>query len=340
MRDVAFIVGIVLIVTSAIALVSESKEGDLGMAIRATSDVCEASDARYECYDKEVATLSKIYSTDAILNTLETGSSQGLVKDCHVFTHAVGHQVYKEAESFVSAFSGCTDYCFSGCYHGIAEEHFSQQFKKGIPVSKESFSEITSFFETCSSNEAGERCWKEFGDALHGVGHALMFIEGNDVATSLIQCDAVSPSNTARACYDGVFMSNNENFFELGVDTLFAKQDDPLFPCDSLDSAYQSTCYKSVAEYRLSGTAEENIRLCQKFPESEQQYCFEQVARAQTVNIKDITELSRICLGLDAEYQVFCIKGTERYLIDKYDKEEGRAFCSSLPAELRASCSM
>lgn len=335
------VVGVVLVlgILGYMVLGDVASEENILDSIAHVSQMCEGDvPNRFECYDLEVAALSKKYSTRAVLEAIALDNSRQLVKDCHIFTHAIGHQVYKESDSFLSAFSGCSEYCFSGCYHGIAEEHFSQLFIDGAPVTADTFSELTTFFKQCAAAEENELCWKEFGDALHGVGHALMFVSGNDVIEALEQCDHVSPQGTPRACYDGVFMSNNENFFEQGSDTLFAKLDDPLFPCTTLEKTYQPTCYKSVAEYRLSGTPDENLALCARFPSSEQQYCFEQVVRADTVNISDASALARVCNDLGANFQEFCVRGTARYLTDKYDAEQSTLFCDALKPGLKEFC--
>ena len=81
------------------------------------------------------------------------------------------------------------------------------------------------------------------------MGHVLMRYSEYDTARALSFCDA-SGEEYQSYCWEGVFMENNNKFFELfqSEGTGFSDEN-PLAPCTEVNREYREICYKNHGRY-------------------------------------------------------------------------------------------
>lgn len=257
------------------------------------------------------------YSLRDILSHLQKEQSKIYTNfDCHRFTHYLGQYTYEKENDFPSTLEQCSNYCGSGCYHGVAEKYFATKYGSISNITIESLSlEIAG---VCKENDktkvSQQQCDQKEADALHGLGHALMFLTNNDLPQSLHICDGAN--RYANACYDGVFM---DNVFTKDHPSRFFNVHDPLFPCTILEEKYKRDCYKNQA-INFSGIMPVKD-ICQKFPEIYKKDCYEAAGKGHT-SPGDLKSLSSNCDEIEeAIYKSACIKGVFHYLIGIYGED-------------------
>ncbi len=127
----------------------------------------------------------------ALLHFKEITMSNALIsKNCHNLAHDIWHESFEKYGFSIAISGGQDDVCAWWYTHGVLESYFeSEPLLREDPES------------ACSSIEG-----KKKGSCFHGVGHWLMFISGNDIATSLDWCQKLSSPVWKNRCAEWVFM--------------------------------------------------------------------------------------------------------------------------------------
>src|SRR5256886_15447767 len=97
---------------------------------------------------------------------------------------------------------------------------------------------------TCHGSPGKERKSLEYYNCVHGRGHAVMAITGDDLFDALHDCDGLSGSMEGNACARGVFM---ENLIVDGAPggpySKYLKPSEPLYPCTAVGQKYRAECF-------------------------------------------------------------------------------------------------
>lgn len=127
-------------------------------------------------------------------------AAQGLVKsgvmnDCHIVAHAVGHASWRNKRELRSAFTACSKACIQGCMHGVIEA--SMMGSAGARVER---AQALAF---CDS--LGERTL-ERRQCLHGLGHGIMHQRRDDVRAAIGECEGLGGKYESDQCLGGLWM--------------------------------------------------------------------------------------------------------------------------------------
>jgi plastocyanin len=170
--------------------------------------------------------------TIAALHALE-----GKFGSCHQSAHRAGHIGYEQLGE--KALIEYSPECQSGYYHGVMEAYFKDHGTNNLAESLTNLcpKNLNNFFE--------HQC-------IHGIGHGLLAWTNYELPEALTACDQLPRRQDS--CWTGAFMENlsaqiatgNKNSSAPAADihlTKYLKNDDPLYPCDGVDSKYQNSCY-------------------------------------------------------------------------------------------------
>lgn len=148
--------------------------------------------------------------------------------NCHQLAHKAGRAGYQHFGPAVFREHGSA--CHSGSIHGAIEAYFRDQ---GTDRLAEKLAVI------CNQEQSAyysDQC-------LHGVGHGLMAWSGYQLFDALASCDLIAHQQSRTACHSGVFMENVLSSIAGSHHVSSYLNDDLHYPCNAVDSAYQSTCY-------------------------------------------------------------------------------------------------
>jgi hypothetical protein len=145
-------------------------------------------------------------------------TSQGV--SLHDAAHLIGSKLYDDFG--LASMAKCTiDYAF-GCYHGALEEYIADKGVDSLPT-------VVTY---CQKNypKIAITCY-------HGIGHGLLTYYKYQLQPALTNCDTLLDTNLAPNCYRGVFMEFSNEYSDK------VAQNDPLWPCNTVDKVYQEACY-------------------------------------------------------------------------------------------------
>lgn len=248
-KKIIFIVGLGALLFALVFLIAqkkpESRFADISL-VSSYRDCIDSARSRQEkgtClkdlgnYAGKRATASEIEMAMASLNGSEELSWY------HEFLHYAGWGLYKKTKNISDAFLEANSRCDSGMFHGIMEEYISEA-SEGRNM--EQF--IAAVAPSACENDVAKNNLLPGVKAIcyHGLGHAFMFITGNDLPKSLRHCDMLLPTH-AGECYTGAFMENVQSKqvgrFGAHQSAYAHKPDDPDYPCNVLDEKHKEFCY-------------------------------------------------------------------------------------------------
>ncbi len=160
-------------------------------------------------------------------------SPEGTVAgNAHAMAHLVGQLLFKARG--LDGLSVCTpDFAF-GCYHGLMEVAFDGT--EGTVYTER----LTNAQHACTTQ--GDDSNPSYWSCIHGIGHGIATYRKLTIAPSLSDCEHM-PERVRTYCTDGVFMELSIN----GGDNLY-NTSDPLYPCTTLDTRYQSSCARAQVQ--------------------------------------------------------------------------------------------
>jgi hypothetical protein len=174
----------------------------------------------------------------------------GVVGNPHLLAHHVGELLYK-AYGFKGLALCDTTFAF-GCYHGIMEVAFDKNHPESYNAN------VLSAQEGCKV--VGDITSPSYWSCIHGMGHGIATFRDYDIQKSLSDCDLLD-QKVRTYCDDGVFME-----FSLSALPNFYKQDNPIYPCDTITKDYQVVaCARSQAQvmrFRFKMTTGEIAKAC------------------------------------------------------------------------------
>lgn len=257
--------------------------------------------------------------------------------NCHELTHIIGHAAVDLYGDVPTTFSRGDSFCGSGYYHGAME----------AIVANIGAEKVLKEVDTLC---AGLYSFYHYNCA-HGLGHGFMRVQENELFKSLDMCDALSDSWERNRCYGGVFMENVVDEGHPVHPSKYLKADQPLYPCNAVESRYKDECYQRQTSYALEQQGNNFTKvfdLCAKVEHRFRPACYQGLGwDASVQSLKQgnsdasINEsASMLCMmGDNHEARSNCIVGAVDYFIrDSYNDVRAQAFCGYFRVDLRTLC--
>lgn len=223
---------------------------------------------------------------------------------CHSRGHDLGKVISAKLGSVGAALRTCQDACFSGCMHGVLMDRLAIE-KPDQPKQKEdelglgvhvSITDVEKQIVTICDDPGLSDIYK-FGDCVHGVGHALMFLVNYDIPKALEYCSLFESDPVDYYCSTGAYMEYVTNYDQ--QDSV-AK---PIFyPCDQ--NEYPAACFRYKLPY----------------------FSFRHYGQGRSLG-----DIINSCKALEGKYRLGCFHGlgnTHMYLI-AFSKIDFAAVCGS-----------
>ena len=283
-----------------------------------------------ECLDKLFREALKKHTTLEALQLIQRYEKEDadLRRDCHPVVHAIGRETYRIKGTIHESFSACDQTCHSGCYHGSVE-----RFLRGEDIYTQA-DRHPSAAEL--KQKAALACDPKLADrfrfqCLHGLGHALLFFNRYQLASTLDACDALPNDWSRSACYGGVFM---ENVSSATPELRDLSPTDYHYPCDKLAAKYRSDCYvmQTSRMSEMGLTTERIFQECEKSGEYRFQ-CAVSAGRdlSNYVRLGQIQPTAQKCQAAGGDSKRACIQGVVYALIDNtWDGRYAMPFCAAL----------
>jgi hypothetical protein len=286
-----------------------------------------------ECLDllfrEALKTQSTLQALQYVQHLEETDAE--LRRDCHPVVHAIGRETFLQKGSIHDSFAACDQTCHSGCYHGSVE-----RFLRGDALYARS-GEHPSQWEL--RQKASAACDRNTPlriryECLHGLGHAIMFFAGYDLANALDICDALVDEWSQNSCYGGVFMENVVNgTSEQGN----LSPTDYHVPCNRLDFKYRQECYgmQTSRMIAMGLSAERIFEECAKAGEFAA-WCAQSLGRdlSNASRQGDHRAVAGKCELATGNARRACVRGVAYALADNtWDGRFTLPFCAALGSE-------
>jgi hypothetical protein len=157
-------------------------------------------------------------------------------KEAHLALHVFSGLIYEEAGP--AGIYVCDDSFSYACFHGF----FTAAIAKD---GKDVFDKLKQVCDDVNLRQAG---------CQHGLGHGLMEYYGeNKLTQALDLCTKLSWRGKIFGCPSGVFMEFNFPILvkqgEVILSTRKFDPDNPYYPCSTVDSKFQASCYYELGQY-------------------------------------------------------------------------------------------
>lgn len=254
---------------------------------------------------------------------------------CHTFAHHIGEFVYAYTKNLPeSLFIVDPTFCGGAAYHGIVQHFLTDQAMIG-KFSPDSV-DIKNLCPFDRKNPVSIDRW----ECLHGVGHGLASIYLYDSNKAVRRCAEFESTWEQVTCSKGLFME----IFSRASKKLPSdiKEDDPFFPCNSIDQQFSAPCYHYLVSYRLGLTnnIDKTAAECQKINAASIEYCFRGLGRAVATISSNTDLLKSVCQNrvIPKPFQLACHLGAAMVLSDNRNSSEALKFCGLISEEHRNAC--
>lgn len=245
--------------------------------------------------------------------------------DEHELYHVVGASAFLQFG--YSAFGVCDSAFSFACYHGVILEAIK---KNGYTddVLKDAAQGCLSLGKNRTAITA----------CIHGIGHAIMWVELYDLMSSYRACDRMFDDELDLFfCYDGVSMENVVRRGEQKGSVNQLESDDPYYPCNTIPSKYQPACVREhlhhVRRIFYGKDTKKVQEYCLHFEGTlTRSECFGALGNAISQDNFDKPGIViEECDKLPHEYRAFCIGvAATQYSFSK-QFETAKMLCEALP---------
>jgi hypothetical protein len=258
----------------------------------------------------------------------------GVESNCHRIAHTIGSAALARFQGNVGrAFTAGSAICSSGYYHGLLERAFA-----GLS-SKTELARAAG--RICDDADIRRTTYFHY-QCIHGLGHGLMITTAYDLPYSLSVCDRLATQWARVSCTGGVFMENISSSY--GIESRWLKDDDPVYPCNTVAAAHKQYCYLMVTSrilevnrYDWRATAAE----CSGVERRWVDVCFQSYGRdASGFSRQNVTRVLSLC-RIAGEGERECLYGAARDMANDYARGGARRavdLCSQARARLRGRC--
>jgi hypothetical protein len=305
------------------------------------------SDQQEDCMNKFVVDYAEQNHKDipGLLADEELARAQStqFENSCHEIVHSIGRFAYQKLGNVGDAFQACNQSCHSGCYHGVMERMFFSDEEEAAGEHHVTYAALQEKVPgICDPDKFANPSPQVIFQCLHGVGHAIMFSLKYDLRLALQTCDLLQTEYQRSSCYGGVVM---ENITAFDKDKRDIKTDDPLYPCDALESKYQQQCYMMQTSImsELGMTTQQIIDTCRQATPGQNVYpCFVSLGRdlSNYVRTGDTQRVVQACEVDSGIEQRACFEGVLYALVDNtWDGKYAYEFCDALGEDVnKESC--
>jgi hypothetical protein len=263
-------------------------------------------DGDFACLEQAFGNLAYNEGPKATMRLFDRmmGTDGAVERNCHRIVHSIGSASLARYEGNVAkAFAEGSASCWSGYYHGI----LSRAFLDADPDDLGTISR-----RLCDDEGIRETDYLAY-QCVHGLGHGLMIYTGYNLPGSLEVCDQLATDWDQSSCTGGVFMENIAP--SLGFRSQWVKDDDPIYPCNSVGERHKYYCYLMVTSriLQLNGyNWERAAETCRGVEKDWVGICFESLGRdASGSTRQDAGEIVRLC-RLAGRWEDDCVYGAAR----------------------------
>ena len=246
--------------------------------------------------------------------------------DCHRIVHTIGSAALARYDGDVGrAFTEGDATCWSGYYHGILERALI-----GAKNDSELRAAVRGICEEIVATATPYIAYQ----CVHGIGHGLMIQTGLALDRSLQGCEGLSTPWEQTSCDGGVFMENFNTSY--GVKSPYLRDDDPVYPCNTVAERHKLYCYLQITDHVLPSTKYDWHRTSTWCTRSEARWratCFQSFGRSVSGTSRgDVPRLVSLCSIPSPRDRGDCVYGVARDLVSQ-DAGATRAagFCRAAP---------
>jgi len=329
---------------------------------RQVQENCETkTSGRYLCYTKQVKEMLETQGVESTLKYLsEVTWRKSSYSVVHVLMHQVGRYAYfaalgdmGKANSYLPTHSYTAGEIrkFDGYRHGLFQSFFGEN-RKGKPMLgliTEACSEYMAIQDLSSLSDAHQEILAN--ECFHGVGHALMYANENDVPTSLFQCDELPYEWMGIRCQYGVMMENAFLYspeYYPGSPRPFTGYDNMASLCQQLNESHRGMCSHFVGQaflFLLANTKnfEGAFSSCNSLDRKNYiSSCIERMALLYIPNSfrDDFEGIIETCQMAGADYEIACVKSARNGIAlgAAGEANKTRELCNFVEEELRDEC--
>lgn len=291
------------------------------------------------CYKELAQDFSKKLELPVILTIFEQNEGrQEVFSRCHEVTHYLGRNEFMKSKSVPDTFEKIIDVCHNGAYHGVIEGYF---IDKNIAL--DNIEVLTREVKNICGQRSDYKRATVYGECVHGIGHAMMFVTEGELVKSLSMCDSLAIEDRV-PCYGGVFMENSSSSTNTDHPPKYVKADDPLYPCSILEEKYLETCYSYQSSHFAKLSSHDWLKviaLCQSVPERYQMGCFKIMGTNQVGFSQDMLGRKSNCELIPSLAQRrSCLNGVVDGLVGRYHRDFDMtiSFCSILEEGDKKDC--
>lgn len=296
---------------------------------------CSSSDEK--CVEQAFGNIAYYRGPKAVRPIFDRTYGNGANPACHRVAHIIGAASLARfhgnvAKTFASGWADC----WSGYYHGVLERAL---VTNGGGYDRHSLVQVAR--RLCADRKVLSSTWLAY-QCLHGLGHGLMIATGYDLPLALKVCGGLQSYWDDEACWGGTFM---ENFFSsYGFTSRYLKDDDLVYPCDSVSKQQKLPCYQLVTSHvlRVVGLDWKKVaQTCASVEKSFRSACFQSYGRdvsGQTQrNPDEIQSLCAIARPYGGERD--CITFAAMDITANFtDGKPAAALCNTTEGALRDAC--
>lgn len=289
-----------------------------------------------DCIETSFKRLADTKGPEAAMHVLKNDQPIffGSALDCHASAHAIGRVAASRYASVGEAFAAGDPYCWSGYYHGVIEGTM-----RGIPRETIGARELD---QICVTIRERDRATFDHWNCAHGLGHALMYLHGEDLERSLASCDLLSDPWERTQCPFGVYMQNAMGGETTAHQSRFLS-DDPAFPCSEATPERADTCWWIQSTRYLHLTPNDFgglFAFCDRAGEH-RAACLDGIGREASARsgMHSSKTAARCTRAPNDGDHAACIAGAARNMRSFYhDDAPARAFCTDIDAKFADTC--
>lgn len=311
------------------------------MYVTKTLEACTTHEYRNVCLKDAAKDFLYRFSLSELSPILKNNEkSPPYFMTCHTLSHYLGQYEYQRLKSVRKVYASTDELCSGGIYHGTIEGYFMEKgiFFDGTPEMDEIMRQEIN--KVCGHESEYSRT-NEFGNCIHGLGHALMYVTNNDLVRALKLCDHVESVGYREACYTGALMQNYNSANDKDHPSIYVKANDPMYPCYILEKRYQSSCYSYGVLTNFQFDAGKAIALCESVPLDYSRECFKTYGRDRVIITVDLSEIQNYCdLVKNPQYRSDCINEAASHLVSRFgiDSRLGHELCDMQGRDQQSSC--
>jgi hypothetical protein len=296
----------------------------------------ECAEGESGCVEQAYGNIAFRQGPAAALRRFDEQYADGSDPSCHRVAHTIGSATLSRNRGNVAkTFAQGSSSCWSGYYHGVLERALlgvrGYQPEKLAAVSR----------DLCADEGVRAVAWLAY-QCLHGLGHGLMITTGYNLPLALKVCNRLAADWDQESCKGGAFMENISTSY--GVRSRWVRDEDPVYPCNSVAPDDKSTCYQLVTSRVLQvvGVEWERVaEICAGVERGWKGRCFESMGR--DVSTQSHREPERIVDGCAAARphggEQDCIRFAAMDMTANFTGgAEAAGLCTGTAASLRGSC--